>query len=155
MPPPCFAIQLRHPPSRSGTYFSPRLGAQSEQLQYPLQAGHGNVSAKRSNVNCGYLRANESRISTADMKGSRTAYRFSMQPSQYSLRHRSPVDATITEQRILGLRDLHLQWWQNVHDDDDDEVVVVVRRRFLGRALRRIGAGADIARARESASSRS
>ena len=54
-PPPCCAIQLRHPPSRSGTYFSPRLGAQSEQLQYPLQAGHANVSAKRSNVNRGYL----------------------------------------------------------------------------------------------------
>ena len=67
-PPPCCAIQLHHPPSRSKTYFSPRLGAQSEQLQYPLQAGHGNVSAKRSNVKCGYLRANESRISTADMK---------------------------------------------------------------------------------------
>ena len=46
------------------------------------------------------------------------------------------VDATITEQRILGLRDLHLQWWQNVHVDDDDEGVVVVRRRFLGRASR-------------------
>ena len=68
MPPPCFAIQLRHPPSRSGTYFSPRLGAQCEQLQYPLQAGHANVSAKRSNVNCGYLRANELEISTAYMK---------------------------------------------------------------------------------------
>ena len=44
------------------------------------------------------------------VKGSCTAYRFSMQPSQYSLLHRSLVDATITEQRILGLRDLHLQW---------------------------------------------
>ena len=54
-----------------------------------------------------------------------------MQPSQYSLRHRSLVDATIYEQRILGLRDLHLQWWQNVHVDVDDDVVVVVRLRFL------------------------
>ena len=69
---------------------------------------------------------------------------FSMQPSQYSLRHYSLVDATITEQRILGPRDLHLQWWQNVYVDDGDEGVVVVRRRFLGRASRRAGAGADI-----------
>ena len=76
-----------------------------------------------------------------------------MYPSQYSLRHRSPADVTITEQRILGLCDLHLQCWQNVHADDDDDVVVVVQRRFLGRASRTRGAGADIARARESASS--
>ena len=60
MPPPCCAIQLRHPPFRSGTCFPPRLGAQSEQLKHPPQYGHANVSARRSTVSCGYLRGHQS-----------------------------------------------------------------------------------------------
>ena len=72
-----------------------------------------------------------------------TLYRFSIWPSQYNLLQRSPTDATITIQHILGLGEFHLQWWQNVHTDG-----VVAQRRFLGRTSRRRGAGADIARAR-------
>lgn len=83
-------------------------------------------------------------------------YHFSMQPSQYTLRHHSPAEVTITVQRILDLRDLHLQRWENVSTDDEEEdegILVDVRWRFFRRASRRTGVGADIARASGSATS--
>jgi hypothetical protein len=66
-----------------------------------------------------------------------------MQESQYGLEHRSPTEAAITVQRILGRGVVRLKWWQNVSPDEDEDFL----RRFFGASRKTVG-GVGIACAR-------